>query len=246
MPNNSVLTIPAVFSLCVLILGAVGRHDVALATADGPDVFKIVNAAAGESVPIRARPADDGREIAAVPAEADGLVNFGCVGGLDFEAWQKASAAEREDGAKSRWCRVGFEKSIGWVHGPLLGEGNGEARFEGGQRRNGLAGSAWKLRDFAGEIPEGEVSISFDETGRASGFGGCNRFHASFEEKPGVLSFGPVAATRMACPDPVGTIEQRFFQVLDRAETLVASKTLFAVFSPEDELLATFARVSEE
>uniref|UniRef100_UPI001065A3F5 META domain-containing protein n=1 Tax=Burkholderia sp. B10 TaxID=1178627 RepID=UPI001065A3F5 len=39
---------------------------------------------------------------------------------------------------------------------------------------------------------------------RASGFSGCNRYMGTYAIKNGLLSFGPLAGTRMACPDALG------------------------------------------
>ncbi|RQS76111.1 META domain-containing protein [Burkholderia sp. Bp8963] len=39
---------------------------------------------------------------------------------------------------------------------------------------------------------------------RASGFSGCNRYMGTYDVKNGVLSFGPLAGTRMACNGTLG------------------------------------------
>ncbi|KWF31357.1 META domain-containing protein [Burkholderia pseudomultivorans] len=39
---------------------------------------------------------------------------------------------------------------------------------------------------------------------RASGFAGCNRYMGTYNVKNGLLSFGPLAGTRMACPNALG------------------------------------------
>ena len=49
---------------------------------------------------------------------------------------------------------------------------------------------------------------------RASGFDGCNRFAGSYALKNGVLSFGPLIATRMACTGARNTLEQAFLGAL--------------------------------
>lgn len=48
----------------------------------------------------------------------------------------------------------------------------------------------------------------------ASGFSGCNRFAGSYELKDGLLSFGPLAGTRMACVGPGADIEGPFLDAL--------------------------------
>ena len=48
----------------------------------------------------------------------------------------------------------------------------------------------------------------------ASGFSGCNRFAGSYVLKNGLLSFGMLAGTRMACVGPGGDIEPAFLDAL--------------------------------
>lgn len=63
------------------------------------------------------------------------------------------------------------------------------------------------LRDVphgnTGEPIQLTLSIATGER-RASGYSGCNRYMGSYDVKNGMLSFGPLAGTRMACPASVG------------------------------------------
>ncbi|HEY1610535.1 MAG TPA: META domain-containing protein [Paraburkholderia sp.] len=85
-----------------------------------------------------------------------------------------------------------------------------------------LAG--WQNADgTARQVPTGGASgepLTLDlstQGGRrhASGFSGCNRFAGDYTLKDGLLSFGPLAGTRMACVGPGGDIEGPFLQALD-------------------------------
>lgn len=49
---------------------------------------------------------------------------------------------------------------------------------------------------------------------RASGFSGCNRYTGSYTLKDGLLSFGPIAGTRMACIGVGGDIEGPYLDAL--------------------------------
>ncbi|WP_010091112.1 META domain-containing protein [Burkholderia ubonensis] len=50
---------------------------------------------------------------------------------------------------------------------------------------------------------------------RASGFSGCNRYMGSYDVKNGVLSFGPLAGTRMACAGTLGgQLERAYLDAL--------------------------------
>lgn len=71
--------------------------------------------------------------------------------------------------------------------------------------------------------------IGFDgEEGRIYGNSGCNRMMGTFKlnAKPGSLDFGPIASTRMACPDM--TTEQNVLNILSQVKTyrLVAHERL--------------------
>ncbi len=75
-----------------------------------------------------------------------------------------------------------------------------------------LAGSEWGV--------EGEdlPFIQFGSDGRVSGNSGCNRFTGSYEAaEDGSIKIGPLAATRMACPEPAMSAEAKFLSALDAA-----------------------------
>ena len=81
-----------------------------------------------------------------------------------------------------------------------------------------LAGSDWVLTHFDERDPapaEPETTLAFNDDGVA-GSSGCNRYFGSPEagESPGELSFGPLGGTRMACPEAVMKLEQRYLGAL--------------------------------
>jgi heat shock protein HslJ len=53
-----------------------------------------------------------------------------------------------------------------------------------------------------------------DGVRRASGYSGCNRYMGNYDLKNGVLSFGPLAGTRMACATTGGTLERAYLDAL--------------------------------
>jgi heat shock protein HslJ len=82
-----------------------------------------------------------------------------------------------------------------------------------------LEGEDWVLTQMltAGgqtEIVDVGVSASFDGS-TISGVSGCNRYDASYEASGGEISFGPIGGTMMACPEPQGSTEARFLQLLE-------------------------------
>ena len=86
-----------------------------------------------------------------------------------------------------------------------------------------LAGSVWTLRawDISEPAePEPVVTLTYDGA-RFSGSSGCNRYLAGVEggPTPGAVKVGPLAGTRMACPEPQSTVEARFLKQLGAAST---------------------------
>ncbi len=81
-----------------------------------------------------------------------------------------------------------------------------------------LTGADWHVTTLAGgPLPEGEAPvITFAEGGRVGGQSGCNRFNGSWAQDGTQLSFGPLVATRMACPPPRMELERRMFDALAR------------------------------
>lgn len=89
-----------------------------------------------------------------------------------------------------------------------------------------LIGTHWRLTalpgDGAGPVdPELRAHLVLEagggganEENRAHGSSGCNRFTGSFALTGYALTFGPLAGTRMACPEPAMALESRFHAAL--------------------------------
>ena len=74
----------------------------------------------------------------------------------------------------------------------------------------------WKLGASGEGVVAGvESTLILTEAGEALGSGGCNNFRASYSLDGGTFRFGPIAATRRACPPPQMQQETAFFAALD-------------------------------
>jgi heat shock protein HslJ len=60
-----------------------------------------------------------------------------------------------------------------------------------------------------------QVTMEFNDQGQVSGSAGCNRYTGTYQRSGDLLSFGPVAATRMACAPPILDQEMAFLGLLE-------------------------------
>jgi heat shock protein HslJ len=77
-----------------------------------------------------------------------------------------------------------------------------------------LVGPTWVAVELAGmpvpaEPASGQPAIAFVANGRVAGTDGCNRVSASYTLNGERITFGPMIATRMACPGS-DEVERRF------------------------------------
>jgi heat shock protein HslJ len=92
-----------------------------------------------------------------------------------------------------------------------------------GTEATGIEGIQWYLTEVGG-LP---VSLMADDKQphilldpaqkQATGFAGCNNFFGSYELDGSSLTFGPMGATRMACPDLETGLEASVFNALESA-----------------------------
>lgn len=78
----------------------------------------------------------------------------------------------------------------------------------------------WLLEDLGGRgvMDMVRTTMEFDAEGRVFGSGGCNRFTGSYTFEDGKLAFGPLAGTKMMCPEAVMDQEDRFHDALADTE----------------------------
>ena len=84
----------------------------------------------------------------------------------------------------------------------------------------GIEGIQWYLSQV-GDSPvsptadDKQPHILLDPSQKqATGFAGCNHFFGSYELDGSLLTFGPMGATRMACPDLETGLETSVFEAL--------------------------------
>jgi heat shock protein HslJ len=78
-----------------------------------------------------------------------------------------------------------------------------------------LPGTSWSLVDLDGAAPVADAvpTMEFGEDGTVSGNASCNQYNAEVTIDGSDLSFGPVAMTRMMCPDPAAAEQETAFTI---------------------------------
>ena len=87
-----------------------------------------------------------------------------------------------------------------------------------------LEGTKWVLNaivtgDAASSVPAGVTSTLLITAGRAAVDTGCNTGSAAVQVAADTLTFGPMALTRMACPEAQTSVESAVVKVLDGTVT---------------------------
>jgi len=112
---------------------------------------------------------------------------------------------------------------------------------------SGLAGSQWKpakIHDspVASDSPQ---RLVFEADKGVNGHAGCNRFFGPAAIRDGELSIGPLATTRMACPEPIAAEETRFLDALHSARYLSRTASELSLLDSERKPIVTFQVVPE-
>ncbi|MCL5779335.1 META domain-containing protein [Limibaculum sp. FT325] len=186
----------------------------ATAEADGPDYFRVTGVEANDVLNIRADAGASHPKIGEIPHDADGIRNLGCIGGLSFAEWEKASDAEREAARNTRWCRIEYGGTEGWVAARFLAEGAAPAPA--------ARGSKWRITEIDGALAAPGAELGFEPDGSFWGSVGCNRFMGSARiDGQRLVADGPMGVTMMACADPlIDGQERRVLALLEEGAPL--------------------------
>lgn len=108
-----------------------------------------------------------------------------------------------------------------------------------------LPGSEWLLEDLAGGgvLDQVQATLTFLEAGKVGGNGSCNRFFGTAEIHGENIKFGPLGATRMACPEPVMNQETKYLRALQAAERFAWKDPYLAIYCKGFEKPLRFTRL---
>jgi len=127
----------------------------------------------------------------------------------------KGAAQKGTSKMKNRMITVGWLLLLGLSLVSCMAKETAGTRPEGPVSMEGVQ---WYLLEVAGSpvspmAHDKQPHIMLDPVQkRASGFSGCNNFFGSYERDGESLKFGPLGATRMACPE--GSLEDEFVRGL--------------------------------
>jgi heat shock protein HslJ len=89
-------------------------------------------------------------------------------------------------------------------------------------------------------LPARQVSVQFEEGGKANGEGGCNNFFTEYQAgMDGKMQFGPVGATKMACTEGMEA-ENAYFQALAKVSQFKTEDWKLFMTSPDGKTSLVF------
>ena len=96
----------------------------------------------------------------------------------------------------------------------------GQASQGGSTAALDLIGSEWLLEDLGGSgaLDRVQATLAFPARGKVAGKSSCNRFMGPAEIDGNSIKLGPLAGTRMACPEAVMNQETKYLNALGAAE----------------------------
>jgi heat shock protein HslJ len=101
-----------------------------------------------------------------------------------------------------------------------------------------LAGTAWQVtgvNNGRGGVETtaatSELTLEFGDDGTVSGFAGCNRFTGRVEADGDEVELGPLATTKMACPDEAASaLESQYLAALAQVSTFDITGTTLTLW----------------
>ena len=88
----------------------------------------------------------------------------------------------------------------------------------------GLAGTNWRVEAINGRPtpPQGDYHVRLDDNRLSARFG-CNGMSGAYTERGNTLTVGPMAATRMFCPEPAMSFENQAGRILTQPVTITSN-----------------------
>jgi heat shock protein HslJ len=116
----------------------------------------------------------------------------------------------------------------------------------------GLDGTSWKLESYSAAngdmlevLPKSVVTLNF-QADQVSGSAGCNNYNGSYQTTGRKIDFGPLAATRKMCAQPLGTMEQEaaYLAALDATAEYDLKGNTLEMKDEQGEVILGFVRAT--
>lgn len=114
-----------------------------------------------------------------------------------------------------------------------------------------LAGSNWEVIGYnngkqavTSVLAGTTITASFGKDGTLSGNSGCNNYNGPYTLTGSQIKIGPLAATKKACSDPAGVMEQeaQYLAALDTAATYQIEGNVLELRTKDGALAADFSK----
>ncbi len=87
-----------------------------------------------------------------------------------------------------------------------------------------------------------QATLAFPEAGKVAGKGSCNRFFGPAAISGYTIKFGPLASSRMACPEAVMNQEWKYLDDLQKAEHFEWKDPYLLIYCKDFERPLRFTR----
>jgi heat shock protein HslJ len=111
-----------------------------------------------------------------------------------------------------------------------------------------LTANLWMLTELDGQapLPDTAITAEFSDDGKVGGSASCNSYSTTYTVKGDQISFSEqIAATLMACDEPIMTQEQKYLEVLSETATYEVSDDVLTLFDTNGNSLVKFKALSQ-
>jgi heat shock protein HslJ len=95
----------------------------------------------------------------------------------------------------------------------------------------------------SGVIDRIQATLAFPEAGKVAGNGSCNRFFGPAKISGDTIRLGPLASSRMACPEAVMNQESKYLDALQAAERFEWKDSHLLIYCKDCEKPLRFTRM---
>lgn len=135
-----------------------------------------------------------------------------------------------------------------------LADANGQTLATLTRQSRELSGTAWQVTGYndgrqavVSVLNGSELTLAFNADGTLNGSAGCNDYSSTYTVDGTTIQIAPPVATKMACSEPQGVMEQetQFLLALESAATFRMDGDLLELRTSDGSLAVTLTRAQE-